>query len=187
MEHRRPVAAPGSSRPGGKRCQKLELSRSQTVAVATGWNNMKNSAGNIERKTEMSRLYAYFPRRAARSTHSSSPPRRPDLRSNYYICHGTDQRRRPNWKNVTQQRSRNGEYGDLGKERQEPESESLDNAHQDERDGKPVHATTALQWQVVFVSFRVDQDKRTWTETLEYHIRELSLAASRMKSKQSMP
>ena len=142
---------------------------------------MKNFAGNIGRKPEMSRLYAYFPCHAARSIHSSSPLRRPDLCSNYYICHGTDQRRRPNWKNVTQQRSRNGEYGDLGKESQEPESESPDNAHQDEKDGKPVHATTALQWHFELLRFRVDQETRPWTGSPDYQEQELFLATSWLK------
>ena len=48
----------------------------------------------------------------------------------------------------TPRQSGRGEaYGDLEKERPEPASESLDNAHQDEEDGKSVHMASTLQWQ----------------------------------------
>ena len=155
----------GSGRQEGRRRQRLKVSNSQTIAASTGWNNMKNLARDIRRPPGMATLYAYFLHHEARNIHFSSAPRRSVVGSNYYICHGTDQRRNPNmvapcplppeiFRRTDQKKgSREEEYGDLEKGRLEPESESRDNAHQDERDGKPEHRESALRWQFVLFAF----------------------------------
>ena len=86
----------GSGRQEGRRRQRLKVSNSQTIAASTGWNNMKNLARDIRRPPGMATLYAYFLHHEARNIHFSSAPRRSVVGSNYYICHGTDQRRNPN-------------------------------------------------------------------------------------------
>ena len=79
----------------------------------------------------------------------------------------------------TPRQSRRGKaYGDLEEERLGPAGESLDNAHQDEEDGKSVHMASTLQWQFELFPVPVELENRTWAETLEYQVPELLLAAS---------
>ena len=81
---------------------------------------------------------------------------------------------------VTRRSSREEAYGDLKKAKLEPASGCLDDAHQDEEDGKPLRRESALQWQFVLFSFWVGSKNRAWAKTLGYQVPELLLAASEL-------